>query len=135
VIPAEATAQLDCRLLPGEKPADFLNLLREVIADDSIKIETILSFAASASAADSAFMTAVRKLVASEFSDVPVVPSVIPGFTDSHYFREHGIDSYGFVPFVLTEEDEKSVHGVNERVSVENLREGVRLLVALLRAL
>jgi acetylornithine deacetylase/succinyl-diaminopimelate desuccinylase-like protein len=135
VIPPEATAQLDCRLLPGEKPADFLSLLRDVIADDAIEIETILSFAASASPADSAFMTAVRKLVAAEFSDVPVVPSVIPGFTDSHYFREHGIASYGFVPFVLTEEDEKSVHGVNERVSVENLREGVRRLVALLRAL
>ena len=58
-----------------------------------------------------------------------------PGFTDSHYFREHGVASYGFVPFVLSEDDEKTVHGVNERVSVENLRDGVRRLVALLRAL
>ncbi len=135
VIPAEASAQLDCRLLPGEKPSEFLGMLRDVIGDDSIEVDTLLSFAASASDADSAFMTAVRKVAASELGGIPVVPSVIPGFTDSHYFREHGIASYGFVPFVLTEEDEKSVHGVDERVSLENLRLGVRRLVALVRAL
>jgi acetylornithine deacetylase/succinyl-diaminopimelate desuccinylase-like protein len=135
VIPDEASAQLDCRLLPGERPADFLALLREVIADDSIRVETLLSFPASSSDSDSGFMAALRRLAASEFPGAPVVPSVIPGFTDSHYFREHGVASYGFVPFVLAEEDEKTVHGVNERVSVENLRDGVRRLVALLRAL
>src|SRR5438067_1620389 len=65
----------------------------------------------------------------------PVVPSVTPGFTDSHYFREHGVESYGFVPFILAEDEEKTVHGTNERVSVENLRGGVRRMVTVLRAL
>ena len=64
-----------------------------------------------------------------------MVPSVIPGFTDSHYFREQGVASYGFIPFVLTEEEEKTVHGSNERVSIQNLENGVRRLVTLLRAL
>ena len=50
-------------------------------------------------------------------------------------FSQHGVASYGFVPFVLSEDDEKTVHGINERVSLENLRDGVRRLVALLRAL
>jgi acetylornithine deacetylase/succinyl-diaminopimelate desuccinylase-like protein len=135
VIPEQATAELDCRLLPGERPADFIVLLREVIADDNVRVESVLSFPASSSDADSGFMNAVRKLAAAEFPGSPVVPSVIPGFTDSHYFRDHGIDSYGFVPFVLGEDDEKTVHGVNERVSIENLRDGVRRLVTLLRSL
>jgi len=135
VIPGEASAQLDCRLLPGERPADFLALIREVIGDDAVRVEPLLSFPASSSDSDSALMAAVRRLAADEFPAAPVVPSVIPGFTDSHYFREHGVASYGFVPFVLTEEEEKGVHGVNERVSVENLRDGVRRLVTLLRAL
>jgi len=134
VIPDEASAQLDCRLLPGEKPAEFLSLLREVIADDSIRVETLLSFPASSSDPDSGLMDAVRKLAATELGGAPVIPSVIPGFTDSHYFREHGVASYGFVPFVLGEDDEKTVHGLNERVSIENLRDGVRRLVTLLRA-
>jgi acetylornithine deacetylase/succinyl-diaminopimelate desuccinylase-like protein len=135
VIPEQATAELDCRLLPGERPAEFIALLREVIADDSVRVESVLSFPASSSDPDSPLVNAVRKLAAAEFPGAPVVPSVIPGFTDSHYFREHGIDSYGFVPFVLGEDDEKTVHGVNERVSVENLRDGVRRLVMLLRSL
>ena len=135
VIPEEASAQLDCRLLPGERPTEFLALLREVIADDAIRIETLLSFPASSSDSASGLMAAIRKLAAGDLGGAPVVPSVITGFTDSHYFREHGIASYGFVPFVLSEDDEKTVHGVNERVSVENLRDGVQRLVALLRAL
>jgi acetylornithine deacetylase/succinyl-diaminopimelate desuccinylase-like protein len=135
VIPDEASAQLDCRLLPGERPADFLALLRDVIADDTIRVQPLLSFPASSSDPDSGLMAAVRKLAASELGGAPVVPSVITGFTDSHYFREKGVASYGFVPFVLREEDERTVHGVNERVSIENLRDGVRRLVALLRAL
>ena len=135
VIPAEASAQLDCRLLPGEQPTDFLNTLSEVIGDDSIRIETLLSFPASSSDSDSGFVAAVRRLAATELGGAPVVPSVIPGFTDSHYFRDLGIASYGFVPLVLAEDDEKTVHGINERVSVEDLRHGVRRLVTLLRAL
>jgi acetylornithine deacetylase/succinyl-diaminopimelate desuccinylase-like protein len=135
VIPDEASAQVDCRLLPGERPADFLALLREVIGDDTVRVEPILSFPASSSDPGSGFMAAVRAIAASEIGNAPVVPSVIPGFTDSHYFREHGIASYGFVPFVLADEDERTVHGIDERISVANLGAGVRRLVALLRAL
>jgi acetylornithine deacetylase/succinyl-diaminopimelate desuccinylase-like protein len=135
VIPDQATAELDCRLLPGDRPADFIALLREVIADDNVRVESVLSFPASSSDPDSLLVNAVKRLAAAEFPGAPVVPSVIPGFTDSHYFREHGIECYGFVPFVLGEDDEKTVHGANERVSVENLRDGVRRLVTLLRSL
>jgi len=135
VIPGEAAAELDCRLLPGEKPADFLVVLRRLVADDTIELETLLSFPASSSSTNSDLMTAVRDVVATEFGGAAVVPSVIPGFTDSHYFRELGIASYGFVPFILADDEAKTVHGTNERVSEENLRDGVRRLVGLLRAL
>jgi len=135
VIPDEASAQLDCRLLPGERPADFLALLRDVIADENVRVEPLLSFPASSSDAHSGLVDAIRRMAATELGGAPVIPSVIAGFTDSHYFREHGIASYGFLPFVLSEEDERTVHGVNERISVENLRDGIRRLVALVRVL
>jgi acetylornithine deacetylase/succinyl-diaminopimelate desuccinylase-like protein len=135
VIPAEATAELDCRLLPGERPEAFLALLREVIADDTIRLEPLLSFPGTASDPGSPLMAAVRRMADDLLEGAPVVTSVIPGFTDSHYFRSRGIASYGFVPFVLSEKDERTVHGLDERVSVENLRDGVERLVALLRAL
>ena len=53
------------------------------------------------------------KLAESESSRV--VPSVLTGFTDSHYFRDKGIASYGFVPFALTEDESRREHGINER--------------------
>ena len=135
VIPAEASAEIDVRLLPGEKPADFLATLATLIGDEAVQIEPILSFPASASEPDSPFVATLRQVMASEFPGSPVIPSVVPGFTDSHYFRDLGIESYGFAPFVLSEGEEKTVHGIDERISVENLRNGVRRLVTLLRAL
>lgn len=135
VIPAEASAEIDARLLPGEKPADFLATLATLIGDEAVQIEPLLSFPASASEPDSPFVATVRQVMTSEFPGIPVIPSVVPGFTDSHYFRELGIESYGFAPFVLSEGEDKTVHGINERISLENLRNGVRRLVTLLRAL
>ena len=133
VIPAIARAELDCRLLPGESPTTFLETIRQLVADDQVEIRPMLSFPASASPDDSLVVRAIRTLAAREFPDAAVIPSVIPGFTDSHYFRGLGIASYGFVPIVLEEADERTVHGVNERVSVQNLHDGVERLVALLR--
>jgi acetylornithine deacetylase/succinyl-diaminopimelate desuccinylase-like protein len=133
VIPDQASAHLDCRLLPGEDPKDFLATLRDVISDEQVQIDTLLSFPASSSDSKSALMTAIRALAQND--GAAVVPSVIPGFTDSHYFRAKGVASYGFVPFVLQQSDEKTVHGTDERVSVDNLTNGVRRLVGLLYAL
>jgi acetylornithine deacetylase/succinyl-diaminopimelate desuccinylase-like protein len=62
-----------------------------------------------------------------------VVPAVLRGFTDSHFFRERGIVSYGFTPFDLTADDLGRMHGIDERVSTENLRQAIRRLVELLR--
>lgn len=133
VIPRTASADLDCRLLPGEDPDAFLGELQRVVGDDAVQFEVLLNFPPSSSSTDSALYRAISRVAAAERA--PVVPSVLRGFTDSHYFREHGVVSYGFVPFALSEEDERSVHGVDERLSRENIREGTRRLVAILEAL
>jgi acetylornithine deacetylase/succinyl-diaminopimelate desuccinylase-like protein len=135
VIPAEASAQLDCRLLPGADPKAFLAALERTIADPEVKIEPLLAFASTASPGDSGFVHAVRAMSETDLHGAPVVPSVITGFTDSHWFRSLGIASYGFVPFVLDEQEERTVHGIDERVSIENLTDGVRRLLVVLRSL
>ena len=55
-----------------------------------------------------------------------VTTLMLPGFTDSHYFRRVGIQSYGLSPFPLSENDSRGVHGNDERVSLDALRFGVR---------
>lgn len=135
VIPGEATANVDCRLLPGEQPDAFLAELRGVVGDPQVTIEPTLTFPTSSSPPDSVLMTAIREMAAADLDGAVVVPSVIPGFTDSHWFRGLGIDSYGFVPFVLRDEDQRTVHGIDEHVSEDNLALGVRLLTSTLRRL
>jgi len=133
VVPAEASAELDCRLLPGEDPQGFIRRLKDSVGDDEVQFEVLLNFPASSSPTRTALYRAIESVAAAE--GAPVVPTVLRGFTDSHYFREHGLVSYGFIPVVLSEEEERGEHGVNERISIANLREGTRRLVGMLGAL
>ena len=57
-----------------------------------------------------------------------LVPSVSTGFTDSHFFRDLGIVSYGFSPFLFQPDEVTGVHGNNERISVENMIKGTRVM-------
>ncbi|MFQ5665793.1 MAG: M20/M25/M40 family metallo-hydrolase [Candidatus Binatia bacterium] len=132
VIPRTASAKLDCRLLPDEEPETFVRSVKQLIHDPAVDVRVLLNFPPSSSPADTALFAAVRTLA--QRDRAPVVPSVLTGFTDSHYFRAKGIASYGFIPFALTEEEARREHGLNERVSTENLREGTRRLLELLQA-
>jgi acetylornithine deacetylase/succinyl-diaminopimelate desuccinylase-like protein len=133
VIPRTASAELDCRLLPGESPDTFVTTIRGVIDDPEIAIDVLLNFPPSTSPTGTPLYAALQRVA--QGAHLPVVPSVLTGFTDSHYFREKGITSYGFVPFALTEDEGSREHGINERLSTENLREGTRRLLDLLQTL
>ena len=133
VVPPHASAELDCRLLPDETPEDFLKKVRAIIDDDSIEIETLLNFPPSASDADTALYRSIENVAAKE--NAAVVPNVLRGFTDSHYFREKGITVYGFVPVVLSDDDARRMHGVDERMPIAELAAGARRLVHILLGL
>ncbi len=135
VLAAEATAHLDGRILPGERCGDFVNLVRATVADPRVAVEPLLAFSNSASPADTALVRAIGRVARELDPEAVVVPRVIAGFTDAHYFRELGIASYGFVPRWLSPEDTRGVHGRDERISVANLERGVRTLVRILEVL
>lgn len=133
VIPRTASAELDCRLLPGQDPDRFVRTIKTVIDDPAVVVDVILNFPPSSSPTDTALFATLRAMARRDA--VPIVPSVLTGFTDSHYFRDKGIASYGFVPFVLDDEEDRREHGLNERLSTANLRDGTRRLIDLLQAL
>jgi len=130
VVPATAYAEVDCRLLPGDDPQKDLANLRTVINDNNIKVDVLLNFPAVASPADSPLMTAINKLAQSE--NAAAVPTMIAGFTDSHYFRQKGLVAYGFIPIELSEAEEHGVHGVNERLPIKELGLGIHRMADLL---
>ena len=132
VIAPTAYAEVDCRLLPGADPKEFLDQIRQVIGDDTIKVEVLLNFPAVSSPPRSILMNAINAVAWQDGHDT-AVPMMIAGFTDSHYFRSSGLVAYGFVPVELTTAQEHTVHGINERIEVKELGNGIRRMVELLR--
>ncbi len=65
-------------------------------------------------------------MIAQDFPDTIAVPWMTTGGTDSRFLREKGVPAYGFVPIVLDERERERVHGVDERLSVDNLNLGVK---------
>jgi len=135
IIPQTATAELDCRLLPGEKPERFMQELRKIINDDGIAIEPILTFGNGASPFESEFVAAIETVVSRYHKKVHVVPNILSGFTDSHFFRDLGVHCYGFSPFLLPGDDLRGIHGNDERISEENMKRGPKILFEILENL
>jgi len=135
VIPARARAQLDCRLLPGEDPQQFVATLEKVVDDSLVRFSTLLHFPSRASETDTDLFRAIRRIAEQRDPTAPVVPAVRAGFTDAHYFRRKGIVSYGFTGLALTEDDSQRIHGTNERLPLASLREAIQILLTLVQEL
>ncbi|MBM4255334.1 MAG: M20/M25/M40 family metallo-hydrolase [Deltaproteobacteria bacterium] len=135
VIPSHARAQLDCRLLPGEDPQQFVTILEKVVGDPEVRFSILLNFPPLASGVETDLYRAIRTVAEKYDPQAPVVPAVLGGFTDAHYFRRKGIVSYGFTGLPLAEDDTRRVHGTNERIPLASLRQGVQVLADLLQEL
>ncbi len=127
VIPSAAEADIDCRLLPGVDADAFLARIRDLLGDSRISIDFIQKpDQAPASPTSGEMWDAIKRVVANDFRDTAVVPWMTTGGTDSRFLRQKDVPAYGFVPVVLDRDDLGRVHGVDERLSVENLNRGIR---------
>jgi len=128
VIPATAKATLDCRLLPGQDPRCFIEEVRQVIDDPRIEIERLLESHTPISPVDTELFAAIEQSVRETVPEALVVPSIAAGFTDSRAFRRRGVTAYGFVPCLLEPAELATVHGNDERIPIEKLGFGMRML-------
>ena len=133
VIPADARATLDCRLMPGQSHDAFLAAMRERIDDDGIEISTELRSESGASDFDTALVDVIREVVGEQVEGAIVAPLPTLGFTDSRVLRRHGVKAYGFVPALMDASLAAGIHGHNERVPVDGLRTGVQILFEVVR--
>lgn len=133
VIPGIAEATLDCRLLPGEDPEAFTHQIRDVIGDAKVRVEPVFVSSTPASPIGTELFGVIEEAVHDQMEEALVLPSVSAGFTDSRVFRRHGITSYGFIPYLLEQDEAMTVHGHNERITVENLRLGCQILFETVR--
>ena len=127
VIPSSAEAGLDCRLLPGTDPKAFMDRMRALLNDDRITIDTFQSpDSAPPSPTTGKMWDAIERVVATDFPGTYVVPWMTSGGTDSRFLREKGVPAYGFIPIVLPPSEARRFHGVDERLSIENLNRGIK---------
>jgi len=133
VIPSESTATLDCRLIPGSSKEKFLREIKKRLGDE-IEVEGKMEGkSVPPSSLNTDFFRAIQNFSSKNDPDCPVVPLLLPGATDSRFLRERGITTYDFCPFRLPEKEIMRVHGNDERVSLENLKFGMKMLVEIIK--
>jgi len=130
VIPGEARANLNIRLLPGDNVDPLLGELTKLVNDPQIRFEVQpdAGQVSTPSSLESDFYATITKVAAQEFSGVPVLPFLSTGATDSAQLRWHNVQAYGLMPFPVTEEDLRRMHGDDERIAVASFAKGVDLL-------
>ena len=133
VIPADAEATLDCRLLPGESHEDFIRQMRDVIDDEKVDVEIVFQSSGPAASFETELVGVVEEVVREQVEGAIVVPSTCVGFTDSRVLRRHGVHAYGFVPTLMNSALAAGVHGHNERVPIDGLKTGVQILFEVVR--
>jgi acetylornithine deacetylase/succinyl-diaminopimelate desuccinylase-like protein len=128
VIPARATATIDCRTLPGQGEI-FLAQLREVIGD-GIEIEHVYQQGAVETSFDGPLVEAMGAALRAEDAGARAVPYMMFGGTDGKQWQTLGIRCFGFAPLKLPADLNFAAlfHGIDERVPVEGLQFGVRVL-------
>jgi acetylornithine deacetylase/succinyl-diaminopimelate desuccinylase-like protein len=133
VIPSESSAALDCRLLPGSSKENFLKEIKKRLGDE-IEVEGKMEGkSVQPSSLNTDFFQVIHKFASQNDPDCPVVPLLLPGATDSRFLRERGMTTYDFCPFRLPEKEIMRVHGNDERISLENLKFGMRMLVEVIK--
>jgi acetylornithine deacetylase/succinyl-diaminopimelate desuccinylase-like protein len=128
VIPDEASADLDIRLLPGDDPEKFLGELRAVVNDDHIRITPITTYRPpNSSPTDTELFRIITSVVHVYNPKALVTPVLDSGYTESQMYRPLGITCYGFLPVEVSPEVEATEHAANERIPVDQLRRGVKM--------
>jgi acetylornithine deacetylase/succinyl-diaminopimelate desuccinylase-like protein len=127
VIPAMAELGVDCRVPPGLGEADALKRIHEVLggSDNGYEVEFSEMVVGNQSPVESRLMDVIKDWVASVEPEARVVPSILPGFTDSRTFREAFPDlvAYGFMPQreMTLYEAAPLIHSADERIPVADL--------------
>ena len=125
VIPPEAWAEIDCRILPDRPAEEFIETFNELVKDTGVEVEVIMAFTSAISSTDSDLFKAIEEVTSDLYPNSSVVPSVSTGFTDSHFTRDLGIASYGFNPLIAKGDEFSGVHGNDEKINEQAFRQGI----------
>lgn len=135
VIPTSAEATVNFRILPSQSVDSVVNHVRTTLEGLPIQISPLQSNNPTPVSAvgDSTFRVLQRTIGQVTADSVVVAPILVPGTTDSRFYAEHTDHVYRFVPYQLTQDDRSRIHGIDERISIEDYRTVVRFYQQVIR--
>jgi acetylornithine deacetylase/succinyl-diaminopimelate desuccinylase-like protein len=127
-LPQSATAVINCRVLPVDKPDDVESTLRMVLADPQVKLSVMTPAKVSKFVPMNAgILSAVTAATAKHWPGLPVIPEMATGASDGVYLNVAGIPTYG-VSGIFVDEDDVRAHGRDERVLVKSFDEAIEFM-------
>ncbi|MBA3746110.1 MAG: M20/M25/M40 family metallo-hydrolase [Solirubrobacterales bacterium] len=125
VIPASAVLSVDCRIPPGLGEQQALARIHEVLGEGGYRLEFTERVPGNQSPVQSPLMGAITAWIGEHDAGARVVPTVLPGFTDSRTFRDHFPEcvAYGFFPqrHMSLYETSPLIHSADERIDVRDV--------------
>ncbi|MGA7918906.1 MAG: M20/M25/M40 family metallo-hydrolase [Candidatus Acidiferrales bacterium] len=133
VVPSEARAVINVRLLPGNQLNPLLMKLQQLVNDPAIQFEPELplSETAPSSSLTSDFYHSIMHVAGESYPNIPVIPMMSTYFTDSAPIRMRNVQAYGLIPFPLSDDDRLRFHADNERIPLDSFQKGITFLYAI----
>jgi acetylornithine deacetylase/succinyl-diaminopimelate desuccinylase-like protein len=134
-LPQRATANVNCRILPGEDPAEVQRALERAIGNPKVSVKPVAEAKPSPpSPLRAEIMQPITRITKEMWPGVAVLPVMSTGATDGLYFRQQGIPIYG-VSGIFGDMDDVRSHGRDERVGVKEFFDGQEFLWRLVNEL
>lgn len=135
-LPQRASANINCRIFPGHPRAEIMQELQRVAADPALQFKDVTqgSVATDASPLRADVSDAITRAIHAGYPAVAVFPTMSAGASDSMWFRNEHIPSYGVSPLFIKDSD-RFAHGLNERIPVSDVPPGMDCLLSLFTAL
>jgi acetylornithine deacetylase/succinyl-diaminopimelate desuccinylase-like protein len=134
VIPSECEATFDCRILPGQSLSEAMNEIKRLLLDiemEKLEFEILQAHNPSESPINTPLYEVIVSILKEFDTNCSAAPLMLTGLTDSRFFREMGSVCYGFQPMradMPYGEILRAIHGIDERISIENLVFGTSVL-------
>jgi acetylornithine deacetylase/succinyl-diaminopimelate desuccinylase-like protein len=125
VVPALAWAEIDCRILPDQPAEEFISKIKKIMEPYGINVKTLMAFTPAASSTETELYNDIKETLLELYPESHIIPRVTTGFTDSHFTRDIGINSYGFNPIIIPLSEFRRIHGNDERININAFKQGI----------
>jgi carboxypeptidase PM20D1 len=136
VLPIEAIGTINFRIHPRNSSDDVVAHVNRVVQDERVEVRRASGVSSEPSGVSSTTAEGYVEIANAVRDVIPnavTMPGLTVGGTDSRHYGKVADDTYRFTPMILTRDDVPTVHGTNERVSIENLVRATTVYVQLLR--